>query len=54
MTAVHIAIGVAMVFVNLAAGLGRLALAAPTPEPRFWIVLRAGQAARAARGARRR
>ena len=45
MTAVHIAIGVAMVLVNLAAGLmGAWQWWRSTPGPRFWPVLRTGQA----------
>ena len=45
MTGVHIAIGVAMVFVNLAAGLlGTWQWWRSTPGRRFWRVLRIGQA----------
>ena len=45
MTGVHIAIGVAMVFVNLAAGLiGAWQWWRATPGRRFWRVLRTGQA----------
>ena len=45
MTGVHIAIGVGMVFVNLAAGLiGSWQWWRATPGRRFWRVLRTGQA----------
>ena len=45
MTGVHIAIGVAMVLVNLAAGLmGAWQWWRSTPSARFWRVLRIGQA----------
>jgi hypothetical protein len=45
MTGVHIAIGIAMVLVNLAAGLvGAWQWWRSTPGRRFWLVLRIGQA----------
>ena len=45
MTGVHIAIGVAMVFVNAAAGvMGLWEWRRGSPSTRFWRVLRIGQA----------
>ncbi len=45
MTTIHLLLGIAVVAVNLAAGLfGAWAWWRGSPQPAFWIVLRAGQA----------